>query len=60
MAGHGAFNKHSKSVIGGSPSNSIATKHGSKLMSGKTAGPVKHSGKAHKHGVTHHNSGRKA
>lgn len=51
------YNEHSKEVVGGSPSNSIATKHGSKMMSGKTIGHLKHSGKSHKAGVTHHHKG---
>jgi hypothetical protein len=60
MAGKGAFNAHSKSVVGGSPSNSIATKHGSKLQSGKLIGPVKRSGKAGaKHGLSHGPHGHK-
>ena len=57
MAGHGAFNAKSKEVVGGSPSNSIATKHGTKMMSGKTIGHLKDGGKKHQHGLTHHVSG---
>ena len=64
MAGKGAFNKHSGEVVGGSPSNSIATKHGDRLMAnpsitkhlkstggklGKTSHPA--------HGLTHHHKG---
>jgi hypothetical protein len=49
-----------KEVVGGSPSNSIATKHGGKLQSGKLVGPVKRSGKmGAKHGLTHGPHGKK-
>lgn len=49
-----------KDVVGGSPANSIATKHGSKLQSGKLIGPVKRSGKlGAKHGLSQGPRGKK-
>ena len=54
MAGKGAFNKHSTEVVGGSPANSIATKHGSK---GMMTGKFHKAGKAPAHGLTHHHKG---
>lgn len=61
MAGHGAFNKHSGSeVVGGSPSDSIATKHGGSV---RKMSHTKHpGGHIHKHkpaGHMHHPRGRK-
>lgn len=46
MADKGAFNKHSGGVVGGSPSDSIATKHG--------GSPAKFSHKAHPGGKSLH------
>lgn len=60
MAGKGAFNKHSSAVVGGSPSDSIATHHGGSV---KTFHHKKHAGGGiHKHkpaGHTHHLSKKK-
>jgi hypothetical protein len=60
MAGKGAFNKHSGSdVVGGSPSDSIATKHGGSVK--KLSHKKHHSGmhKGKEHGLTHGPRGRK-
>jgi hypothetical protein len=58
VAGKGAFNKHSSSnVVGGSPSDSIATKHGtsrSKLTMKHHSGTKKSA-----HGLTHGPRGKK-
>lgn len=60
MADKGAFNKHSSSVVGASPSDSIATKHGGSV---KQFSHKKHPGGGiHKHkaaGHTHHPRGKK-
>jgi hypothetical protein len=55
MAGKGAFNKHSGSVVGGSPSDSIATKHGGSV---KAFSHKKHAGGGiHKHKPSGHSHG---
>lgn len=55
MAGHGAFNKKSGSVVGASPSDSIATKHGGSV---KAFSHKKHpGGSVHKHKATGHTHG---
>lgn len=60
MAGKGAFNAHSKSVVGGSPANSIATKHGGSV---KAFSHTKHPGggihKSKAAGHSHHLSKKK-
>jgi hypothetical protein len=60
MAGKGAFNKHSSGdSVGGSPSDSIATKHGGAV---KKLSHKKHHSGFHKgavHGLTHGPRGKK-
>lgn len=60
MADKGAFNKHSGGVVGGSPSDSIATKHGGSVK--KFSHKKHHAGGIYKHkqsGHTHHPHGKK-
>jgi hypothetical protein len=60
MAGKGAFNKHSGAVVGGSPSNSIATKHGGSVKKfSHTAHPGGNLHKSKAAGHTHHLSRKK-